>query len=640
MKTLPIKLTSLALITLMVLSACGSTSTSTAVTATEVPATAGSDSSNSVDPSTPTDTNQNPTSAASTEIGAASSFDILETHESESDYTWDEADVVEISLANEASSAAGNGVRVESNQITITASGTYRLTGTLSDGQVLVESMDDGVVQLILNGVDINSNTSAPIYIKESAKTIVILADGTQNTLSDTENYVFASADEDEPKAALFSNDDLTIYGSGSLTVMGRYNDAISTDDGLLISGANIDLQAADDGIRGKNYLVIMDSTVEVDSGGDGLKSNNDDAEELGQIQISNSTLVINSVGDGMSAEGEVAISSGDFTIKSGDSSFNSDSMSAKGIKGLVSVVIDGGMFYIDAMDDAIHSNGDITINGGYFSIASGDDGIHADLALTINGGTIEVTQSYEGLEATVITLNGGDITLVASDDGINAAGGVDGSGMNGGWGNPGGQSPWGQGDQGNGDYWVYFYGSNVYVNAGGDGIDSNGSIEMTGGMVLVDGPTSDGDGPLDYMGTFNISGGTLVAVGSLGMAQAPSTSSQQPSIFLGLNQALSASTLIHLETSSGQSVLTYAPSKQFQSVLISSPDLEIGGNYIVYTGGSSTGEIENHLYLNGQYQSGTELTQLAISSAVTTYGTSAGFGGGGIPGGGGGRRP
>ena len=348
----------------------------------------------------------------------------------------------------------------------------------------------------------------------------------------------------------------------------------------------------------------------------------------------------INSVGDAINAEGAVAIFSGQFTLNSGDSSFNPDSMSAKAVKGLVSVVIEGGSFVIDAADDAIHSNGDITVNGGDLMVASGDDGLHADLSLTINGGTINILNSYEGLEAQVVTINGGDISLLASDDGINSAGGADGSGMNGGWGMPGGQAPWDQGGTQN-DYWVIINGGKTYVNAGGDGIDSNGSIEMTGGVLLVDGPTNDGNGPLDYMGTFNISGGTLVAVGSLGMAQAPSASSTQPSIFIGLNQALSASTLIHLQTDSGQSILTYAPSKEYRSVLISSPELVIGESYSLFTGGSSSGEIDSNLYLNGEYQPGTELTQLTVDSIVATYGTNAGQGGGGFPpGGGGGRRP
>ncbi len=637
MKYLQAKLISLALIALMALGAC--TSNPSTVVEAEVPAIQAADPSSSIDRSPSADTSQSSPAISSTGQASVSEIELIETHETEADYTWDEAEVVEIILADDASSAVSQAVKITGNQISITASGTYRLTGKLSDGQVLVESEDDDVVRLILSGVDINSSSSAPIYLKAAEKAVIVLADGTQNILTDTANYVYASADEDEPKATLFSNDDLTIYGSGMLTVIGQYNDAISSDDGIVINGASINIQAVDDGLRGKDYLVIKDASLEVVSGGDGLKSDDDDAEKPGQIQISDSTLTIDSLGDAIAAEGSVTILSGDFTIDSGDSSFDPNSMSAKGIKGLVSVVIEGGTFFIDAVDDALHSNGDITINSGSFTIASGDDGMHADLSLTINGGEIMITESYEGLEAQVVTLNGGEITLTASDDGINSAGGADGSGMNGGWGMLGGQAPW-ERDGATGDYWVYINGGNVYVNAGGDGIDSNGSIEMTGGVLLVDGPTMNGNGPLDYMGTFNINGGTLVAVGSLGMAQAPSTSSTQPSIFIGLNQTLPASTLIHLQTASGQSVMTYAPSKEYQSVLISCPELEIGETYSLFTGGFSSGEIDNNLYLNGEYQPGTELTQLTVVSSVTTYGANAGSGGPGFPAGGGGRRP
>jgi hypothetical protein len=633
----------LTLIALMSLSAC--TSTPSTVTDTKVTATEVVDLGSSPANSTAIATSESSTISSPAQQPTASEPALIETHESEGDYSWDETQVVEITLADDASSATSQAVSIVGNQIIITANGTYRLSGKLSDGQILVESANDGMVQLILNGVDINSNSSAPIYLVSAEKTVIVLADGTQNILTDTTNYIFASEDEDEPKATLFSNDDLTITGNGSLIVIGHYNDAVSTDDGLLINATNLNIQAVDDGIRGKDYLVITNASLEIVAGGDGLKSDSDDAEKPGQIQISDSMLTIESVGDAVSAEGTVAILSGEIIIHSGDSSFNPENDSAKGIKGLISVVIEGGTFFIDAVDDGLHSNGDITINDGTFMIASGDDGIHSDLSLTINGGTIDITESYEGLESQVVTVNGGEISLIASDDGINSAGDTNGSGMNGGWGMPGGQAPLEMGGNID-DYWVHINGGKIYVNAGGDGVDTNGSIDMTGGLLLVDGPISDRDALIDYTGSFEISGGTLVAAGSLGMTtQAPSTSSTQASIFLGLDQVLPASTLINLQTNSGYSLLTYAPSKQYQSVLVSSPDIEVGETYTMYLGGLSSGEIENNLYINGEYQPGTQLTLLTVESTVTTYGTLPGSGGGGFPGGGfppggGGRRP
>ena len=223
MKPKRTKILSLALIALFALSAC--TPTPTTISRTDIPATTAATDSVSSDANSPTtETSQTSTNTSPTGESVSSEIDLLETHEAEGDYTWDDSKVVEVALADGASSASSQSVKISGNQVTITAGGTYRLTGKLSDGQVFVESADDTVVQLILNGVEIHSNTSAPIYIKTAEKTIVILADGTENILTDTSNYVFASADEDEPKATLFSNDDLTIYGAGMLTIVGRWH--------------------------------------------------------------------------------------------------------------------------------------------------------------------------------------------------------------------------------------------------------------------------------------------------------------------------------------------------------------------------------------------------------------------------------
>jgi len=165
-----------------------------------------------------------------------------------------------------------------------------------------------------------------------------------------------------------------------------------------------------------------------------------------------------------------------------------------------------------------------------------------------------------------------------------------------------------------------------------GDGLDSNGYIDMTGGLVLVNGPTTNGNGPLDYNGTFNISGGTLVAVGSSGMAQAPSTSSTQYSALYNFDSTQTAGTIVHLETAAGEEVLTFVPTKEYQSVLLSSPELENGETYVVYTGGSSTGTMTDGLYAAGGYTAGTEVASLTLSSVVTTGGVQGGGPGGGGP--------
>jgi hypothetical protein len=307
---------------------------------------------------------------------------------------------------------------------------------------------------------------------------------------------------------------------------------------------------------------------------------------------------------------------------------------SAKGLKAGMDLTVMAGTFNINSADDSIHTNNSVTINNGTILMISGDDGIHADATLTVNSGEINLTQSYEGLESAVITVNGGTIRLKASDDGINAGGGADGSSING---RPG-QNEFAS----TGNYYVYINGGYLLVDANGDGLDTNGSFEMTDGVVLVDGPTNNGNGPLDYMGTFNVSGGLLVALGSSGMAQAPSDSSTQYSILYNFDTVQAAGTLIHIAIQNGQEILTFMPTKEYQSVVLSSSALQNGETYLVYTGGNSTGTITDGLYTGGVYTPGTQVASFTATNMVTSSGAQgAGFPGGpGGPGAPGGNRP
>jgi len=327
------------------------------------------------------------------------------------------AEVVEITLGDEIT-ISGSGATAEGSRVTITAAGTYSISGTLNDGQVLVNTADSKTVKLILDGVDITCSTSAPIYIVNAEKTVITLADGSQNYITDGASYIFEDSASDEPSAAIFSNDDLTINGDGLLTVNANYNNGIQSKD-------------------------------------------------------------------------------------------------------------------------------DLKINGGY-----------------------------------------------------------------------------------------------IVINATGDGFDVNGSIAMTDGVVIINGPTSSANGAIDYYYSFTMSGGFLVAAGSYGMAQTPSTSSTQYSVALTLSSQ-SAGTMIHIETEDGKEILTFAPSKTYQSVVLCSPELENGTTYIVYSGGSSTGTVSDGLYSGGTYTAGTQLTSFTISSIVTSVGSAGGsaFPGGGQMNPGGGRR-
>lgn len=539
----------------------------------------------------------------------------------------------------------GNGVTEEGSTVTITAAGVYTIQGVLDDGQIIVNTQDAESITLILDGASITNTTSAPIYIANAEKAIITLADGTENTLFDGETYYYPD-ESDEPNAALFSNDDLTINGNGTLNVTANYKNGIASDDDLKIISGTISVNAVNDGIKGKDSVSIKDGMITINSGADGIQSTNADDAEKGFILIEGGMLDITSNLDGIQAETSLQISGGNLSITTGGGSVNTSTTgggiwgvrgmegnpnkpteSAKGLKAGVDMSIEGGTFTINSADDTIHANNSIIINGGDFLLTSGDDGIHADSTLTINQGQITIVQSYEGLESAVLTINDGTIHVTSSDDGLNAAGGNDGSAING---RPG-QNQF----DFSGDYRLDINGGYLFVDANGDGLDINGPIEMTDGVVIINGPTANNNGALDYSGWFNITGGYLLAVGSSGMAQAPSESSTQYSFMYNFDTMQAAGTLVNLQSQTGQEILTFIPTKEYQSLVLSSPMLQNGETYLVYTGGSSDGTATDGLYTDGVYTPGTQVAGLNISSMVTAGGmVGTGPGGGGPPGG------
>lgn len=546
------------------------------------------------------------------------------SHDDAADYVWVNSTATQIVLNGSTITTNGTGVTVANNIATITSAGTYTISGSLADGQIIVNTEDEATVKLILNGVDIRSATGAPLAITNAQKTIIVLADNSENYLADGTTYVFADPEVDEPNATLFSTGDLTIYGHGSLNVTGNYNDGIASKDGLIIASGNITINAVDDGIRGKDYLVIKDGTITVNAQGDGLKSDNEEDATLGYIAVETGVVNVTTGGDALQATTDVLISEGTFVLTTGGGSNNSIAAdaSAKGIKGVVNVNIDGGTFTIDSADDAIHSNGNLVVNAGTFNLTTGDDGLHADATIIINGGDIAVTESYEGIESAVITINDGTIHIVSSDDGLNVAGGNDGSGMNRGpGGRPGGASQ--EVFTYTGSYYLYINGGYVVVDATGDGVDVNGAVEMTNGVVIVNGPTAQMNAALDYDASFKITGGFFLAVGSSGMAQAPDTSSTQYSLLLNLNSTQAAGTLVHIQNGDGEDILTFAPSKNYESISLSSPELTQGETYTVYLGGEVTGTDNDGLYRGGTYTGGTEYTDFTVSTVVTGIGNS-----------------
>ena len=488
-----------------------------------------------------------------------------------------------------------------SGKVVLEESGVYTFTNTLN-GYLYINNTNDKNIKIILNNVTITNDNGPCIYV-QSVKNLYLELVGT-NTLTDGTTYV--NFDEDV-NGAIYSKDDLIIDGDGTLIVKANYADGIVSKDNLTIKNSNITVTSLDDGIRGKDSLVIQNGNITIKAGGDGLKSTNDTDTEKGYILIENGQIDIDSTLDGIQAESKVVIENGTINIKSGNGSsitsqnnnwghWNSSTKteSAKGIKAGNSIGITKAIITINSSDDAIHSNEDIVINSGTFNLSSGDDGIHADSSITINNGTINITQSYEGIESNVILIKDGNIKVYASDDGINISGGNDNSSMGG--------RPGQNNFEETNDSTVYLQidSGTIYVNAGGDGLDSNGSIYMNGGTVYVDGPTDNGNGPLDYNNTFVITGGTLIAAGSSGMAQNISSSSSQYGVLINFSSTQSANTKVSIE-----GIIDYTPSKNFSSIVISTPNFKKNTTY--------------NILLNN-----TKYTSFTMNSIATSVGTSS----------------
>ena len=306
----------------------GAISAATATTAASAPASSATEARNTATAGTTGNDSTAAASATSTPVGVAHATEIM--------------------LNGNAITVEGKGVTVKDSTATITDAGTYSISGALADGQIIMNTKDKASVILILNGVTLSHSSSAPIYIMEAQEAVILLAEGSKNSVSDGESYVFADPAEDEPNAAIFSKADLIIQGGGSLTVTGNYNDGIASKDGLTIASGTVAVISVDDGIRGKDYLIVNDGNITVNAGGDGLKSDNAEDATLGYISIENGVIQVTSGGDAITAETGVTVRAGQITLSSGGgykASLDADT-SAKGIKGVASVVIDGGYLH------------------------------------------------------------------------------------------------------------------------------------------------------------------------------------------------------------------------------------------------------------------------------------------------------
>ncbi|MCO8296650.1 carbohydrate-binding domain-containing protein [Tetragenococcus halophilus] len=546
----------------------------------------------------------------STSEDTADISDTFGTYEKEDLNTEYDSDSSTVELSDNTEEVEG--VSVDGQIVTINQGGTYVLSGELTDGQVVVNVNEDAKVHLVLNDVTITNQQGPAILVEQAEKVVTTLASDTTNTLTDGDDYQL-DGDETEPDATFYSKEDLVLNGDGELKVSGNYNNGIRSKDDLILVSGEYTVNAKNNALKGKDSVQILDGSYTLTTEeGDGIQSNNSDEEDKGYIAIDGGTFKITSGRDGVQAETVVNIQQAEITIKTGENE-TSDEESYKGIKAGNSLLIQNGTFKLTTADDSLHSDGDIAIKDGEFTLDSGDDGIHADNDLTIDGGTINVTDSNEGLEASVITINDGDIAVVASDDGLNTS---DGSSSD--TEETGGQEGAPGEEQADDSLLLAINGGTLHVDAQGDGLDSNGNIEMTGGTVTVDGPTEDNNGALDYEGDFEVSGGTLIAAGSSGMAMNVSDSSSQASLGVYFSETQSAGTIVSLQDSDGNVIATYKPSKDFDHIVISSSELEVDESYTLVSGTDAKGTEQNGYYQDEEIVDGTELGTLTLSDTVT----------------------
>ena len=472
------------------------------------------------------------------------------------------------------------------SEVEIRSKGIYKITGESEDVTIVVnDDNKSGTIYLLLDNVTMTNSEEPCIYV-EACDKVVIQCVGT-NTLTYT-----AEENGDGLDGAVYSNDDLTVNGSGELEVTSTLHGIVCKDD-LKFTGGTVSVTADKIGVKAGNSVCLTSAVLDIDSYHDGIQVENSGGDSF--YYSEDSTVTVNADYDGInvgasgdSFTGFVKIVSGDTNIVSGGGSDNSKSdTSQKGIKCKGDIIIgdadnDELTLNVSGADDAVNSKGSVYVNGGTLTLSSSDDGISAYSLLEINGGVVDVTKSYEGLEAGDITINGGDISIAASDDGVNTAGGSDTENAD--------DDEFVKTENGA----LTINNGTIYVNASGDGLDSNGSIYVNGGTVIIEGPADNGNAALDKGDSadcvLSISGGTVLALGSTAKAN-------------NFDSGEQCSALITVSGSEGTTIkmsdgFEFTATKKFDCIVYSSPNLEQGKSYTANVGDSTVEfSFENGLY-------------------------------------------
>ncbi len=511
---------------------------------------------------------------------------------------YEESSAAQIELNGSSITVTGTGASVKDQTVTISRDGSYVITGSLDNGQIIVDAGDLDKIQLILNGAAIHSASSAPIYIKNADKVFITLQDGTDNSLSDGTEYV--QADDNNVDGVIFSKADLTLNGSGSLTIKANYKQGIVSKDDLVFTGGSYDITAVKDAINGKDCIKIKDGsfTLSADTG-NGLQSKNSDDPTRGYVYICGGTIDIIKSQEGI--EGTVIIiEDGAIVINAADDGLNAASASADTTEGDTATSLSA-----DTREN-LPANTAGSTSDKVSGSSSGD--LLENLPRTNSGNTSDSTlenppENMPGTppDGAKIPWNGampsGEAPAPAEGDMSQWPSGMGQGGdsassdwtppENIGRGEFGGENPF----EADSNCYISISGGTLTINAEGDGIDSNGNLYISGGTIYVNGPTQNMNGSLDYGGAGEITGGTLIAVGSAGMVQGFAETSAQCSLLYNLSSANAANTQITLMDSSGKNILRFIPEKQYQSVVLSSPEMVQGETYTL-TCGTQTAEI------------------------------------------------
>ena len=556
--------TSVTLLATLALTGCSTTSNALASGTTAADSSVGTTATTSSATATNTAASS---SSFSTNVKSGEKLDV-DTHYSEQDLSWDASSETAIDLSNPT---ATDGVTVEDGTLTITKAGTYKLSGEYQ-GQIKVETADSDAVRLVLDNANITNSSGAALNVVNADEVILYSASGTTNTISDGADYT--ATGEDDPDAVVYSKADLTIAGEGTLKVNGNHEDGIHTSDGLVIASGTLEVNAANTGIKGKDYVDILGGTINVTAQQDGIKSTNDTDEGQGWTRLSNGTVTVNAGDDGFKASRVVEISGGSLTVEQSD----------EGIEAQY-----------------------INVSGGDVNVTSADDGMNASLKTsdsesTDSSANTSDTANQQQNNQQQGSLPGGQQSGTSNQQqqgmgqppampGGNAQ---DGTSQNGttGTGQQGmGQPPQGGMPGGGGgtfevvDAAINVSGGHVTVNAEGDGIDSNGVTTLSGGTLIVNGPSQGGNAALDTNGDLLLNGATVLSGSTADMFEAPSTNSTSGYLKLTNSSGFEQGSTVQVADSSGKVVANYKVTKSnVQLVLVSSSSIVKGQSYTAYT--------------------------------------------------------